>query len=247
VPFADLWSSTAIRCIDLGILQDQGKHLAAIMKGGRFYKNRCSRQWGQILFKNFKLLEPDHGELRGGYDLLVEDELVRELGEAPITSATADIVDCGGRTLMPGLIDAHVHVIHSEVNIRFLEAMPLTLLTARPRHGCGRCSTAVFTTVRDTGGCDWGIKTAVEQGISWGRAFSLPASRSGPTGGHSDGRRRTDNVEGCTCCNGLQFKSAVADGTDAVRKAAREQMRQGAGPCEDHDVGRRSLALRPSR
>jgi len=50
----------------------------------------------------------------------------------------------------------------------------------------------------------------------------------GPTGGHSDGRRRTDAVEGCTCCSGLAFKSAIADGTDAVRKAAREQMRQGA-------------------
>jgi imidazolonepropionase-like amidohydrolase len=50
----------------------------------------------------------------------------------------------------------------------------------------------------------------------------------GPTGGHSDSRRRTASAAECICCNGLQFKSAVADGVDAVRKAAREQMRQGA-------------------
>ena len=182
----------------------------------------------QILFKNFKLLEPDHGELRGGYELLVEDERVRELGEAPITSATADVVECGGRTLMPGLIDAHVHVIHSEVNIRFLEAMPLTLLTARAATRLRAMLDRGFTTVRDTGGCDWGIKAAVEQGHLVGPRVFIAGQSIGPTGGHSDGRRRTDNVEGCTCCNGLQFKSAIADGTDAVRKAAREQMRQGA-------------------
>src|SRR5262249_40525846 len=57
----------------------------------------------------------------------------------------------------------------------------------------------------------------------------LIAGRSiGPTGGHADGRRRTDGTDGCACCSGLQFKSAIADGADEVRKSAREQMRQGA-------------------
>jgi imidazolonepropionase-like amidohydrolase len=183
----------------------------------------------QLHFKNFHLLEPQYGELRGGYELLVEDDRVRELSEVAIKSASAEIVDCGGRTLMPGLIDCHVHVIHSEVNIRFLEAMPLTLLTARAATRLKAMLDRGFTTVRDTGGCDWGIKEGVAQGHLVGPRLFIAGQSIGPTGGHSDGRRRTDfNAGGCSCCNGLQFKSAIADGSDEVRKAAREQMRQGA-------------------
>src|SRR6516162_6878300 len=181
-----------------------------------------------ILFKNFHLLEPDAGELRGGHELVVEGERVRECAAAPIACANAEVVDCGGRTLMPGLIDCHVHVIHSEVNIRFLEAMPLTLLAARAATRLRAMLDRGFTTVRDTGGCDWGIKLAVEQGHLVGPRLFIAGQSIGPTGGHADGRRRTDAVDGCACCSGLQFKSSIADGVDEVRKAAREQMRQGA-------------------
>jgi imidazolonepropionase-like amidohydrolase len=182
----------------------------------------------QLHFKNFRLLEPAHGEVRGGYELLIEGERVRELSDRPIASRQAEVVDCGGRTLMPGLIDCHVHVMHSEVNIRFLEAMPLTLLTARAALRLRAMLDRGFTTVRDTGGADWGIKAALEQGFLVGPRLFIAGMSIGPTGGHADGRRRTDDGDGCSCCNGLKFKSAVADGTDEVRKAAREQMRQGA-------------------
>src|SRR5262245_64257478 len=114
----------------------------------------------QLHFKNFRLLEPQHGELRGGYELLGEGERVRELSDRPIASRDAEVGDCGGRTLMPGLIDCHLQVIHSEVNIRFLEAMPLTLLTARASVRLRAMLARGFTTVRDTGGAGWGIKTA---------------------------------------------------------------------------------------
>ena len=73
----------------------------------------------QILFRNFELLEPSFGELRGGYQLLVEGDTVKQLSETPIKASEADVIDCGRRTLMPGLIDCHVHAIHSEVNVRF--------------------------------------------------------------------------------------------------------------------------------
>jgi imidazolonepropionase-like amidohydrolase len=182
----------------------------------------------QILFRNFQLLEPSNGELVGGHQLLVEGGRVRELSATVIKSKDAAVIDCGGRTLMPGLIDCHVHVIHSEVNVRLMEAMPLTLLTARAATRLRAMLDRGFTTVRDTGGCDWGIKTGVEEGHLVGPRLFIAGQSIGPTGGHSDGRRRTDSIEGCTCCSGLAFKSAVADGTDAVRKAAREQMRQGA-------------------
>ena len=86
-----------------------------------------------------------------------------------------------------------------------------------------------FTTVRDTGGADWGIKTAVEQGHLPARACSSPASRIGPTGGHSDGRRRTDLGSGLRLLQrpGLHHASSPT-ASDEVRKAVREQMRQGA-------------------
>ena len=63
----------------------------------------------QYLFKNFQLLEPSLDEVRDGYELLVEGATIREVSEKPIKSELATVIDCGGRTLMPGLIDSHVH------------------------------------------------------------------------------------------------------------------------------------------
>src|SRR5512141_1100407 len=109
----------------------------------------------QFLFRNFQLLEPEAGELRGGFELLAEDEMVREVSDKPIKAQGADVIDCGGRTLMPGLIDSHVHVILSEVNIRYLESVPLTLMTARAARLMLAMLNRGFTSVRDTGGADW--------------------------------------------------------------------------------------------
>ncbi|HRJ68068.1 MAG TPA: amidohydrolase family protein [Beijerinckiaceae bacterium] len=182
----------------------------------------------QLLLTNFDLLEPSFGEIRGGYELLIEGDVIRELSERPIRSAGATRIDCLGKTLLPGLIDSHVHSIHSEVNIRFMEALPLTLLTARAATRLTAMLNRGFTTVRDTGGADWGIKEALSQGHIVGPRLFIAGQSIGPTGGHSDSRRRSSSGGECFCCNGLQFKSAVADGVDEVRKAAREQMRQGA-------------------
>ncbi|MBS0243221.1 MAG: amidohydrolase family protein [Proteobacteria bacterium] len=182
----------------------------------------------QILFRNFALLDPRFDDVRAGHELLIEGEKIKELSDKPIIAPSADVIDARGQTLMPGLIDAHVHVMHSEVNVRFLEAMPLTLLTARATVRLKAMLARGFTTVRDTGGCDWGVKTAVDQGIIDGPRLFIAGKSIGPTGGHADSRRRTASGAICICCDGLQFKSAIADGADEVRKAAREQMRQGA-------------------
>ena len=181
----------------------------------------------QILFRNFDLLDPDHDEVRGGYELLVEGGLIKEVSSGPIRADNATVVDCGRRTLMPGLIDSHVHVCLSEVYIRQLENIPLTLMTARAVDLMRGMINRGFTTVRDTGGADWGIKAAVDQGLVPGPRLFIAGRAIGPTGGHSDGRRRTDNGGGCYCCNALKFTMQISDGSDQVRKAAREQMRQG--------------------
>src|SRR6476659_11395013 len=119
----------------------------------------------QLLFRNFQLLEPEVGELQGGLELLIEGETVREVSDKPIKSQAADVIDCGGRTVMPGLIDSHVHVILSEVNFRYLEAVPLTLMTARAARLMLNMLNRGFTSVRDTGGADWGLKEATEKGF----------------------------------------------------------------------------------
>ena len=67
-------------------------------------------------FKNFELLDPEAGELRGGHELVVEGDTIKEVSAKPIKPANASVIDCGKRTLMPGLIDSHVHVVLSEVD-----------------------------------------------------------------------------------------------------------------------------------
>ena len=75
-------------------------------------------------FKNFEILDPEAGELRGGHELVVEGDKIREVSARPIKLATASVIDCGGRTLMPGLIDSHVHVVLSDVVIPNMERVP---------------------------------------------------------------------------------------------------------------------------
>src|SRR5438045_2237290 len=175
----------------------------------------------QILFKNFELLEPSFGELRSGYELLAEGKTIRELSDKPIKAAEAGIIDCGGRTLMPGLIDCHVHAIHSEVNVRFMEMLPLTLVTARAATRLRAMLDRGFTTVRDTGGADWGIKTAIETGHITGPRLYIAGQSIGPTGGHSDSRRRTGFGGECEGGNGLHLKSTSADRCDEDRTPGR--------------------------
>jgi len=178
-------------------------------------------------FKNFELLDPEVGELQSGHELVVEGGLIREVANKPIKLANAVAIDCGGRTLMPGLIDSHVHVVLSDVVLRNLENVPLTLMSARAAELMRRMLDRGFTSVRDTGGADWGLKEATEKGLLPGPRLFIAGKALGPTGGHSDGRRRTDFGTRCHCCNALSFAMGIADGVSEVRRAVREEMRQG--------------------
>jgi imidazolonepropionase-like amidohydrolase len=174
------------------------------------------------------MLDPEANGLKGGYEILVEGDRIREVSAKPIKSKDASVVDCGKRTLMPGLIDSHVHAVLSEVDIRNMESVPLTLMTARAANLLNRMLDRGFTTVRDTGGADWGLKEAVDKGLIAGPRLFIAGKAIGPTGGHSDGRRRTDAGARCHCCNALAFSMGIADGVSGVRRAVREEMRQGA-------------------
>src|SRR6201995_3515036 len=178
-------------------------------------------------FKNFEMLDVDAGELSGGHELVVEGDTIKEVSAKPVKLADASVVDCGGGTVMPGLIDSHVHVFLSDVVLRNLESVPLTLMTARAADLMHKMLDRGFTSVRDTGGADWGLKEAPDKGLLPGPLLSIPGRALGPAGGHSDGRRRTDFGVRCQCCNALSFSMGIADGISEVRRAVREQMRQG--------------------
>jgi cytosine/adenosine deaminase-related metal-dependent hydrolase len=86
----------------------------------------------QYLFKNFEMLDPEQDELRGGHELLVEGELIREVSDRPIKAPDATVIDCGGRTLMPGLIDEPRHACCPKSPSRASRTFP-HLMTARGR------------------------------------------------------------------------------------------------------------------
>ena len=182
----------------------------------------------QFHFRNLKLLDPRWDEARASYEVLVEGDKIREVSEKPIKASNAVTLDCGGRTLMPGLIDCHAPIYLCELSMAKLESMPLTLLTAKAVGALKAMLDRGFTTVRDTGGADWGIKEAVDKGLVPGPRLFISGRTLSSTGGHGDSRRRTAHQDSCHCVNALAFVGEIVDGADGVRKAAREQMRQGA-------------------
>jgi imidazolonepropionase-like amidohydrolase len=180
------------------------------------------------LFSGGRFLDPRKDELEDGISVLIEDGLVKEVSDRPIGSSAATRIDLGGRTLMPGLIDCHIHVVLTEVNLRLLADVPLTLLAAKGSVAMRAMLHRGFTTLRDTGGADWGIKAAVEQGLFEGPRLFIAGQPLSQTGGHADHRLRTQGREFCACCSGLSWTARVADGLPEVIRATRDELRKGA-------------------
>jgi imidazolonepropionase-like amidohydrolase len=183
---------------------------------------------GSFLFTGGRFLDPRRDELIDGVEVLVEKNLIKEVSDRPITAAGAQRIDIGNRTLMPGLIDAHIHICLTEVNLQLMADMPLTLLAAKGSVAMRAMLERGFTTLRDTGGADWGIKAAVEQGLFVGPRLFIAGQPLSQTGGHGDFRKRTQTEMVCACCSGLSWVSRVADGVPEVVKAARDELRKGA-------------------
>src|SRR4051812_43281315 len=144
------------------------------------------------LFGGGRFLDPRRDELQDGIFVLIEDGTVKEVADRPITSSSATRIDLRGRTLMPGLIDAHIHVVLTEVNLRLLADVPLTLLAAKGAVTLRAMLHRGFTTLRDTGGADYGIKAAVEQGLFEGPRLFIAGQPLSQTGGHGERRLRTE-------------------------------------------------------
>ena len=182
----------------------------------------------RIILQQCTLLDGTTPELREGMHLLIEGERILEIADRPITASQAHCIDVKGKTLMPGLIDAHVHLIATTLNLGQLALEPVSLTTARAIQIAEGMLQRGFTTIRDAGGADWGLAAAVEYGLIKGPRVFYSGRTLSQTGGHGDFRPRTWEGDHCVSCMvGAQF-SIIADGVPAVQKAAREELRRGA-------------------
>jgi len=180
------------------------------------------------LFHGGRFLDPRRDTLVDGVQVLVEGGLVKEVSDRPIAAPGATRVDLRGRTLMPGLIDAHIHILLPEVNVHLLDGMPLTLLAAKGSSSARAMLRRGFTTVRDTGGADHGMKSAIESGLFEGPRLFIAGMAISQTGGHGDFRKRTQSGYECACCSGLTYTARVADGVPEMLRAVRDELRKGA-------------------
>ncbi|MBV8778104.1 MAG: amidohydrolase family protein [Alphaproteobacteria bacterium] len=180
-----------------------------------------------IIFSNATILDVAKGEPRAGH-VLVEGDRIREVSDRPITSAAAEAIDLAGRTLMPGLIDAHVHVVAVDAALARLAEQPMTLVTLQAGRVLEGMLARGFTTVRDAGGADGGLAEAVAQGLVRGPRLFPSGQALSQTGGHGDLRPRTRSVVSCACCEYGAGLARIADGVDECRRAARDELRKGA-------------------
>lgn len=184
-----------------------------------------------ILFSNAAVLDPARGELREAHHVLVEDGLIKEVSDKPLQSAASQVIDLKGKTLMPGLIDLHVHVVAVQLNLSQQVHMPNVLVTLRSVPIMRAMLRRGFTTVRDAGGAGHPHKIAVESGLAVGPRLFVAGRALSQTGGHGDMRARSDymgNSAPCGCCVRVGALARVADGVDEVRRAAREELQMGA-------------------
>ena len=181
----------------------------------------------QVLFKNALLFDGVSPEPLERASVLVEGGRIKEVSDGQITAAEAEVVDLAGRTLMPGLIDAHFHAIAVDVDIAKIGTMPRSLVYQHARVILEGALQRGFTTVRDAGGADYGLARACDTDLIQGPRVFYSGRALTQTGGHADFRDLEADAF-CLCClRGTGFER-IADGVTEVRRAARDELRKGA-------------------
>ena len=181
----------------------------------------------QVLFANALVVDATLQSPRHG-NVLVEDGVIRDL-DATLTSIEGrQIIDLRGLTLMPGLIDCHVHVVASMLNLSANAQLPDATAVLRSLPIMRGMLDRGFTTVRDVGGAPYALAEAVEQGLAEGPRLIVCGKALSKTGGHTDFRPRHDTYDPYRWRNNFGALGRVADGVDEVRRAARQELRQGA-------------------
>jgi imidazolonepropionase-like amidohydrolase len=185
---------------------------------------------GQVLFKNAAVFDGTTPHLRQGCSVLVEDALIREVSEQPISHPHAQVVDAAGRTLMPGLIDLHVHIWWTELDATKVVKKRSEYIACFAASSLRRSLDYGFTTLRDAGGADPSYVAAIDRGFIPGPRFYPSGRMMCQTGGHVD-MREPDADDVATLnppVGGLSRFTAIVDGPDDMRRAVREELRRGA-------------------
>lgn len=157
-------------------------------------------------------------------DVAIEDERIVAVGDALDGD---NHVDCSGKTLLPGLIDTHVHLTIGAFDMNTLAAMPFSYQFFAAAVNLKNTLAVGVTTVRDAGGADLGVKRAVDNGLIPGPRVKIAISAMSQTGGHGDGR----SPSGAHSMMTMPYPGrpeGIADGPDEVRKLARELLKNGA-------------------
>ena len=194
----------------------------------------ASASGGTTLFQNVRIFDGRSSVLSAPSNVLVKSGTIERISASPIAvdaNANIRIIAAGGRVLMPGLIDAHWHA--------FMAATPqMVLMTADPNYLqllAARQAEATlmrgFTTVRDLGGPVFGLKRAIDEGITIGPRIYPSGAFISQTSGHGDFRFSFEVprvLGGPLSHSEVEGVAAIADSPDEVRLRAREQLRQGA-------------------
>lgn len=185
----------------------------------------------RLVFNNARIFDGASADCAKGMSVLVADGLIREVSAKPIKARDAQVLDVGGRTLMPGLIDAHMHAYASDVNVLKIESAGSPYRTAHAVRMLGHALDCGFTTLRDVGGGDHSLARAIADGLIRAPRFFYSGKVLSMTGGHGDMRTRDElpNYQAMCSCGGVFNSFAkVADGVDECIRGTREELRQGA-------------------
>ncbi len=184
-----------------------------------------------ILLTNVTIFDGTSAKLVEGQGVLVEGKLIKALVASADAVADAEVIDCGGRTLMPGMIDAHWHSILAGIPqmVAMTADIPYVHLVAAQE--AERTVLRGFTTVRDVGGPSFALKRAIDEGRIAGPRIYPSGAMISQTSGHGDFRMRTDLPR--TPQSNLNVSeeagiAAIADGEAEVLRRVREQLMLGA-------------------
>ena len=178
-------------------------------------------------FLNARIFDGVRSEYVDESVVVVEGDRIVAVDRTPGASISGNVLDIAGKTLMPGLIDAHCHVLGASLKVTDVETQPLTYVAGYASKMLGHALDCGFTTVRDVGGGDAGIARAVAEGLIRGPRVFFAGRALSMTGGHGDFRDPFSGIGACGCSADGRV-ALVVDGEDAVRAAAREELRRGA-------------------
>ena len=184
----------------------------------------------KTLFTNVKIFDGVKDRLTDG-QVLVEGNMIVGVGN-DLDGSGATVVDGGGRTLMPGLTDAHVHLMLNDAPHVSIYEKPWSYVGAQAVAGAEAMLMRGFTTVRDVGGPVAGLKQAIDEGLVKGPRVLPTGAFISQTSGHGD--LATSSAKLSPYFTGIPDKGTlfgwafVADGVPEVQKAAREVLRTGA-------------------